>query len=52
MAEARQIMELSAPYTSYVLPAVLIFSIVAVADLMFEFLAGLFDRLKKKRRFV
>lgn len=50
MSEATEIVKLSAPYIQYIVPAVLIFSCISVAEYMFDFMYGLFDRYRTKRK--
>lgn len=49
MNEATEVIQLAAPYIAYVLPAVLIFSSIAVGEYFSDFIIGLFEMRKKKR---
>lgn len=50
MSEAVAVVELAVPFVKYVMPAVLLFSIFAVAETFYGFLVGLINSMRSRYR--
>lgn len=51
MQEARDLIDLAAPYMVYILPVIFVLSFMAFADLILDFSLNIVNSIRKKMRF-